>query len=58
MRKILKIITAALALILLIPCVGAASESTSYTYTISVNGEWVRTQDAYLPGEIMLDAGS
>ncbi len=57
MRKILKIITAALALILLIPCVGAASESTSYTYTISVNGEWVRTQDAYLPGEIMLDAG-
>lgn len=31
-----------------------ATESTSYTYTQSVNKEWVRTQDAYMPGSIML----
>lgn len=32
----------------------SATESTSYTYTQSVNKEWVRTQDAYMPGSIVL----
>jgi len=31
-----------------------ASENTTYTYTISVDGEWIRTQDAYMPGSIYL----
>lgn len=31
-----------------------ASEGTNYTYTISVDGEWIRTQDAYLPGRVLL----
>lgn len=32
----------------------SASENTTYTYTISVNGDWIRTQDAYMPGRISL----
>ena len=32
----------------------SATESTSYTYTQSVNKEWVRTQDAYMPGSALL----
>lgn len=31
-----------------------AGENTTYTYTISVDGEWIRTQDAYMPGSIYL----
>ena len=29
-----------------------AAQSTTYTYTISVKNEWIRTQDAYLSGTI------
>ncbi len=29
-----------------------AGNSTANTYTISVNGEWIKTQDAYLPGQV------
>ena len=36
----------------------SASENTTYTYTISVNEDWIRTQDAYMPGNIyMRDLG-
>lgn len=35
-----------------------ASESSSYTYTQSVEKEWVRTQDAYMPGSIFLNDGT
>lgn len=36
----------------------AAIEGTSYSYTISVDGSWIRTQDTYMPGAILLrDAG-
>lgn len=35
-----------------------ATESTSYTYTQSVNKEWIRTQDAYMPGSIFLNDGT
>ena len=27
--------------------------ATAYTYTVSSDGSWMRTQDAYLPGEIL-----
>ncbi len=30
----------------------AAMENTTYTYTVSVDDEWVRTQDAYMPAAI------
>ncbi|MGN0492158.1 MAG: YIP1 family protein [Acutalibacteraceae bacterium] len=32
-----------------------AAESTTYTYTISLDGSWTRTQDAYRPGKIYLE---
>lgn len=32
----------------------SAIESTSYSYTISVDGKWIRTQDTYIPGAIYL----
>ena len=40
-------------LLLLQPLAVSASESTTYTYTTSVDGQWIRTQDAYLPGEVL-----
>lgn len=56
MKKSMKIMAAfVLVLALLLPhMTAAASESTSYTYTMSVDGEWIRTQDAYMPGRILL----
>ncbi len=54
MRKILKrlcVISAVLAVIS-----GGfnvyASDNTTYTYTVSVDGEWVKTQDAYIPAAV------
>ncbi|MDR0292831.1 MAG: hypothetical protein LBH95_01600 [Oscillospiraceae bacterium] len=41
----------------LVPC-ASAGESTAYTYTISVNGDWIRTQDAYLPGHLLFQDGT
>lgn len=38
----------------LTPAQVKARESTAYTYTISVDGEWIRTQDAYIPGQVYL----
>ena len=35
----------------------AASESTAYTFTQSVNKEWIRTQDAYMPSGALLNGG-
>lgn len=32
----------------------SAAESTAYTYTVSVDGKWIRTQDAYMPASIYL----
>lgn len=29
-----------------------ASDNTTYTYTVSVDDEWVRTQDAYIPAAV------
>ena len=36
----------------------SASQSTSYTYTLSVNGEWIRTQDAYMPAKLWFRDGT
>lgn len=33
-----------------------ASEGTTYSYTISVDGKWIRTQDAYLPASVLMQA--
>lgn len=41
------------AIILMIMPISAA-QSTAYTYTISVDGNWIRTQDAYIPSKIYL----
>lgn len=62
MKKFMKLITAVLTVVLLtvvlLPTVAEASESSSYTYTQSVEKEWVRTQDAYMPGSIFLNDGT
>lgn len=50
-----RMIPCLLAVILLaaLPFAVNAAEGTTYTYTVSVDGEWIRTQDAYLPGEVL-----
>ena len=40
-------------LLLAQPLTVFAAEGTTHTYTTSVDGEWIRTQDAYLPGEVL-----
>jgi len=51
------------ATLVLLMCVGmamtvGATQNTTYTYTISVDGEWTRTQDAYITGGVcLMDAG-
>ncbi len=61
MRKFRKIIAAAAVFCILAcaACVTAsASQGTTYTYTISNNGEWIRTQEAYVPSMVYFkDAG-
>lgn len=52
-----KIFTCLLLVVLLcaVFCIPAqARSSTTYNYTISVDGKWIRTQDAYVPGAIYL----
>lgn len=53
MGKILGSLTALLIALLLPEGYANAQNATAYTYTISVGGEWVRTQDAYLAGAIL-----
>jgi len=48
------VVSALLFLAVLYPNQVQARESTAYTYTISVDGEWIRTQDAYIPGQVYL----
>lgn len=38
----------------LLPLTAFAQNATAYTYTVSVDGYWVRTQDAYLAGTLLL----
>lgn len=53
MKKIFSLITIVI-LLLCVPFSVSASENTTYTCTLSVNGDWIRTQDAYMPGRIFL----
>jgi DNA-binding beta-propeller fold protein YncE len=52
MKKIIAVIL--LLCMMQLPTPVRASEGTTYTYTISLNGNWIRTQDAYLPGQVYL----
>lgn len=53
--KIPAILTASLLLCGLLAIPASAARSTAYTYTISVDGEYIRTQDAYIPSRIYLN---
>lgn len=55
MRKKLAVLLAVCLLFVCGTTMVSASESTTYTYTISVDGDWIRTQDAYMPGNIYLN---
>ena len=58
MKRMIRLLAVVLAAVLMIPTVARASESSSYTYTQSVDKEWIRTQDAYMPGSIFLNGGA
>lgn len=58
MKKFIRFLTAMLVAVMVLPTTVNASESSSYTYTQSVDKEWVRTQDAYMPGSIFLNDGT
>jgi hypothetical protein len=57
-KKTIRFLTAILLAVMLLPTTVSASESSSYTYTQSVDKEWIRTQDAYMPGTIFLNDGT
>lgn len=56
MRKRIRCIAVFLFLCLSLSVSGlsasALTDSTTYTYTVSVDDEWVRTQDAYIPSAV------
>lgn len=57
-RKVVICLMALLLAVLVAAPQASAIEGTSYSYTISVDGNWIRTQDTYMPGAILLrDAG-
>ena len=58
MKKTIRFLTAILLAVMLLSTSVSASESSSYTYTQSVDKEWIRTQDAYMPGTIFLNDGT
>ncbi|MBQ6706570.1 MAG: hypothetical protein IJN07_03560 [Clostridia bacterium] len=54
MRKKLAVLLAVCLLFVCGTTMVSAGENTTYTYTLSVDGDWIRTQDAYMPGNIYL----
>lgn len=58
MKKLIRLSAAVLMTVMVMSTVVNASESSSYTYTQSVDKEWIRTQDAYMPGSIFLNGGT
>lgn len=55
MKKIItSLITAAILVAFVCPISAGAVSSTAYNYTVSVDGEWIRTQDAYVPCGVIL----
>lgn len=53
LKKILAIAFSLTVLMGIFSFSASASENTTYTYTISVDDEWIRTQDAYMASEIL-----
>ncbi|MBE6750252.1 MAG: hypothetical protein E7560_03725 [Ruminococcaceae bacterium] len=53
LKKILAIAFSLMVLMGVFAFSVSASENTTYTYTISVDDEWIRTQDAYMASEIL-----
>ena len=58
MKKTMKVLAVLLLAVMMVSTTVNASESSSYTYTQSVDKEWIRTQDAYMPGSIFLNDGT
>lgn len=58
MKKFIQLLSVILIVAVFMPFTVSASESSSYTYTQSVDKEWIRTQDAYMPGSILLNDGT
>ncbi len=54
LRKYIACILAIVALVVVMAPSVSAYEATNYSYTISAEGEWIRTQDAYLTSAIIL----
>ena len=56
-KRVLSLWMAAVLLLLCFPYAAVADQATSYTYTVDEKGEWVRTQDAYLPDRTLTELG-
>lgn len=54
MKKIITCLMLVVMLCGIFSFTASARSSTTYNYTISVDGKWIRTQDAYVPGAICL----
>ena len=58
MRKLIAILITTFILVSTCCLTVSAGENTTYTYTLSTGKTWIKTQDAYLPGNIyQKDAG-
>ena len=55
MKRAVRLAVLMIATLFLLTGSVGAIESTSYSYTISVNGDWIHTQDTYIPGSIFLN---
>lgn len=54
MRKLIAVLITVAMLVSVCCLTVSAGENTTYTYTLSTNKSWIKTQDAYLPGNIYL----
>ena len=50
----LSVLILAFCLTMLVPFTASAESASTYTYTPSINGDWVRTQDAYQVTQVIL----
>lgn len=53
-RRLVTCVVFLLALVVAVSPAASAYEATNYTYTISADGDWLRTQDAYLVSNVIL----
>lgn len=54
MKRLLILLTSCIIMSMVFVMPVSAMESTSYTYTIAPEGYYIRTQDAYIPGEVFM----